>query len=169
MRNKYIAFAVLVVLLLAGFWVYGSRDTNYLSPFELSPTATPRPKVLVKIGEREVDATLSKTQEEMSRGLGGVEFLEENEGMLFDFTVSHAPTAFWMKDMIIPIDIIWIKDGKIIQIDTNAMPQPEAADGQLKLYPPIDRGVEYVLEVNAGFCEKNNIFVGDTFEIVNQE
>ncbi|RJR30380.1 DUF192 domain-containing protein [Candidatus Microgenomates bacterium] len=169
MRNKYIAFAVLVVLLLAGFWVYGSKNTNYLSPFELSPTATPHHRVVVKIGEWEVDAILSQTQAEMSRGLGGVESLGENEGMLFDFTASNPPTAFWMKDMIIPIDIIWIKDGIIIQIDANAVPQPEVADSQLKLYPPIDRSVEYVLEVNAGYSEIHNISIGDVFVIVSQE
>lgn len=60
------------------------------------------------------------------------------------------------------IDIIWIKDGKIIQIDKNVeAPAVGTPDNKLKLYSP-KSAVDYVLEVNSGYSDLNNIKVGDS-------
>jgi len=64
--------------------------------------------------------------------------------------------------MKIAIDIIWLKNGKIIQIDKNvAPPTAGTSDKNLKLYSP-KTAVDYVLEVNFGYSDLNNIKVGDT-------
>jgi uncharacterized membrane protein (UPF0127 family) len=114
---------------------------------------------VVKINNISIQVIPAKTQAEITRGLGGTQSLEEFEGMLF-YLPPDTQTSFWMKDMLIPIDIIWINDGKITGIQKNVQPQPGDPEYKLELYPS-PGGVDYVLEVNAGFSDKNNIKVGD--------
>ena len=64
-------------------------------------------------------------------------------------------------------------DGKIVGIEKN-IPNPEPVtdkrtvqeDSQLIRYRPTI-GIDYVLEVNAGFSEKNMLKVGDNVNLVN--
>jgi uncharacterized membrane protein (UPF0127 family) len=97
--------------------------------------------------------------------LSGKKTLDKNEGMLFDYKSNPQIVFFWMKDMRIPIDIIWISNYKIVKIDDNTPVSPLGiSDSNLTKYSsnvPID----YVLEVNGGFSEKNNIKVGDNVKI----
>jgi len=77
-----------------------------------------------------------------------------NEGMLFVFSKPIEP-AFWMKNMFFPIDIIWIDSTRtVVGITKKISPStfPET------FYPPSP--VKYVLEVNAGQAEANNIVEG---------
>jgi uncharacterized membrane protein (UPF0127 family) len=70
-----------------------------------------------------------------------------------------------MKDMLIPLDFIWVANGKIVKIDKNVpAPAPNTPDGNLKTYSP-GTPIDYVLEVNAGFSDKNNIKVGDSVNL----
>lgn len=118
----------------------------------------------IMIGNIPVTVKLSKTVDEHNKGLSGVTSMPENEGMLFIFP-SKARPAFWMKDMIIPLDFIWIADNKVIQIDKDVKAPPfGTTDANLKLYLPNEL-IDHVLEVNAGFSEKNNIKVGDSVDL----
>jgi uncharacterized membrane protein (UPF0127 family) len=118
----------------------------------------------LEIGSKtKVKIEIADTVEERKVGLSGRKSLEENGGMLFSFEGKEVTPGFWMKGMLFPLDIIWIKDEKIVKIDKN-VPIPEKDEVSPKLYyPPLS--VNYVLEVNAGFCDKNNIKVGDTIKI----
>lgn len=121
----------------------------------------------VKIGDLKILVLLADSQEKRKRGLSKVESLAENEGVLFVFEEKDVVPGFWMKDMLIPIDIIWINDGKIVKIDKNIAPgAPETPDSELKLYYP-GQPIDYVLEVNAGFSSKNNIKTVDPVSIKN--
>ena len=68
-----------------------------------------------------------------------------------------------MKNMHFPIDIIWISHRRVVNISKNL--QPEGKNPK-KTYSSI-YPVNYVLEVNAGFCEENNIIIGDEIKIIN--
>lgn len=117
-------------------------------------------KAKVTIGNAVVDAYVARTPAQMRQGLSGVSFLPENEGMLFVFPVT-TQTAFWMKDMLIPLDFIWITDETVVSLNTYvATPEPATADSALKLIAPT-RAVNYVLEVNAGFVNRYGIRVGN--------
>lgn len=98
-----------------------------------------------------VDSDLSR-----QRGLMFRERLADNGGMLFVFD-RQASYSFWMKNMLIPLDIIWINHDKIIvDITKNALPcEKECAN----IIPAA--ASQYVLEVNSGFAEKNQLRVGD--------
>lgn len=128
-----------------------------------SPIPTPiAPKVT--INGKEINVEVAKTAKEREKGLGERQSLDKDNGMLFIFDSAKSP-VFWMKGMEFPIDIIWIKNGKIIQIDRNVpIPKAGVQDTRLPTYSAHD-SIDYVLEVNAGFSDTNSIKVGDTVSI----
>jgi uncharacterized membrane protein (UPF0127 family) len=85
--------------------------------------------------------------------------LPQNKGMLFVFQEEQIH-AFWMKNMRFPLDIIWADaDKRIVDIRENALPCQESCPHIVPEFP-----AKFVLEVNAGFVENNNIQVGDKLE-----
>ena len=118
----------------------------------------------IKINDSYITAEIAETPQQRETGLSYRDNLDEKSGMLFVFA-SYQKPFFWMKDMLFPLDIIWIKDDKIIDIDKNlAIPQPEEPLNRLPKYAPSE-SVNYVLEVNAGFSDTNALSVGDSVSI----
>lgn len=133
--------------------------------YKKQPNSAPATTTEVTLNNVKVKAEIAQTETQRQRGLSGREKLEENSGMLFVFAQSDPIPTFWMKGMKFDLDIIWIKKGKIIQIDKNVQPPAaDTADNQLIRYSP-KTAVDYVLEVNAGFSETNKIKIGDSFQI----
>ncbi len=114
----------------------------------------------VLIGEQEFNVEIADNPMKRSQGLSGRVSLGVNEGMLFLFS-GAGYQGFWMKGMIIPIDIIWIKDSKVVGFEVNAQPEPGIKQGQLNVYSPPE-AVDKVLEVPAGTVERLDIQVGET-------
>jgi uncharacterized membrane protein (UPF0127 family) len=107
-----------------------------------------------------VKAEIAETLWEQTRGLMGRKHLGEFEGMLFVFN-DEAPRSFWMKNTYIPLDLIFIsQEKKIVEIKPNFEPCQES---NCPIYRS-QASVKYVLEVNAGFCEKHQIGIGDQLE-----
>ena len=75
--------------------------------FAIAPHMQPR--VSLRLGDGVYKARIAETNEEIVRGLSGVKALSETDAMLFVFDRSET-WGMWMKDMDIPIDIIWLKD-----------------------------------------------------------
>ncbi|MFM7088432.1 MAG: DUF192 domain-containing protein [Candidatus Paceibacterota bacterium] len=109
---------------------------------------------VVEIGGKAVKVELALSDTEKAKGLSGRPSLKEEEGMLFVFenTTRH---PFWMKDMLIPIDMIWIDEvGVVVYIAHEAQPNS---------YPALfGSNVEskYVLEVTAGFAKRHKVVIG---------
>lgn len=104
-----------------------------------------------------VKAEIAETLWEQTRGLMGRKHLEEFEGMLFVFN-DEAPRSFWMKNTYIPLDLIFIsQEKKIVEIKRNFEPCRES---ECPIYRS-QASAKYVLEVNAGFCERHQIEIGD--------
>lgn len=132
-----------------------------LSP---APSASPNLKTL-KIGNKSINVVVANNADARSKGLGGVTSMPSDQGMLFVFESKKITPSFWMKGMKIPLDIIWISDGRVSQINTNVMPPAaNTPDSSLTIYTPT-YPIDYVLEVNGGFSTNNNIRVGDLVEI----
>ena len=98
----------------------------------------------------------------MAQGLSGRPSLDKNSGMLFDFA-KPGRYGFWMKEMNIPIDIIWLDDNwRVIDLTENISP-PRLRSGQtldsLTIYQP-RAPARYVLEVNSGFTVAHQITIG---------
>ena len=103
-----------------------------------------------------LNVEIADDNEERSNGLMFRENLKENEGMIFIFDDEDA-VSFWMKNTLIPLDMIFVnKNLEIVDIKT-AVP---CKKDPCTLYSPSEPAI-YVVEVNAGFAEKNSINVGD--------
>ncbi len=119
---------------------------------------------LVRIGALVVQADAPATgSDAFYRGLGGHGLLPDDRGMLFVFP-EPGHHGFWMKDMLISIDLIWISaGGRVVDIQT-AQPEPGVADPQLKRYNPSGEAT-YVLEVRAGLAADKGVRTGDEAQI----
>ena len=72
------------------------------------------------------DVEIAASQRQQAKGLMNRKSMAPNEGMLFIFGHSRK-TAFWMKNTLIPLDMIFIdKNGRIDHIHHNAKPLDEA-------------------------------------------
>ncbi len=116
---------------------------------------------VVEINDTVISYKAAITNEQKSVGLSNTKVLNENEGMLFFF--NQETPSFWMKDMSFPIDIIWISNGVVIQIDHDVQP-PVKPDETLETYSP-PSPIDYVLEVNSGFSEAKDIEVGNKVRV----
>ena len=132
-----------------------------VSPPDGSPTAEPPPGPMVRIGEATFTVEVAETLAARARGLSGRSGLPAGEGMLFIFEDSRVHT-FWMKDMMFPLDLVWIGEKCTVENITPNVPPPtpEQADGDLPRFRPA-QPVRYVLEINGGEAAAANIQVGD--------
>jgi len=106
------------------------------------------------ISSSTLKAYLAQDEQTRERGLGGVDRLNDNEGMLFVFP-SPAVVGFWMKDMKISIDMVWIDQNKtVVGVSSNISP-----DTFPQSFSPTSP-VLYVLEISAGVAEKIGIKTG---------
>lgn len=108
-----------------------------------------------------VEVELAMTHEERRVGLMSRTNLSEENGMLFIFDKERIH-KFWMKDMIIPLDVIWIDEkGIIVYIDKNVMP----CDEYCKSFGP-ELSTKFVLELNGGYADRHNINVWDSVRMI---
>lgn len=100
---------------------------------------------------------VAQTAQQQAHGLMYREKMGPDEGMLFPRT-PPSPAAFWMKNTVLPLDIIFIGlDGKISNIVANAVPH--------SLDPRLSVGVAAaVLELNGGRAAELGIVPGDRVE-----
>ncbi len=110
----------------------------------------------VSINNIDILVEVVDTAETRRLGLSYREELDKNAGMLFDMQ-TRAMTSFWMKEMKFSLDIIWIDGDTIMNISKNLPP----AGSQPGISYSSEFLIDYVLEVDGGFCEENNINIGD--------
>ncbi len=114
----------------------------------------------VKINSAIITVEVVRDDISMQKGLSGRLTLGENSGMLFLFPTTSKSYRFWMPDMHFPIDLFWINSDKVIVgIEKNISPNFDPANPHY--YNPTVP-IQFVLETNAGFAQKNNIKIGDT-------
>ncbi len=123
--------------------------------FGLSPISGLREGEML-IGGQRILVELALDSAAQAKGLMYRESMPEDRGMLFMFPATQ-PLAFWMKNTLIPLDIIYIaENGEIVDIVT-AEPCRTA---YCPSYPSKAPG-KYVLELNAGMAKKLGLQTGD--------
>ena len=132
---------------------------SLLLPSMAPARAAPTESLIVHAGGSayRFDIELATTPDERERGLMYRKSLGANAGMLFMYP-DEEPVAFWMKNTLIPLDMLFIKaDGQIVHVARNAVPLDET---------PIASGqpVRAVLEINGGAADALGIKEGDTVE-----
>ena len=164
-KEKNIKIAVVtIVLILAAVYYFGGFHTrrteyggtrahyssvyNFTKNGELTFTSA-KGEFLAKI-----DIEIAETEAKREQGLMYRNSMEENQGMLFIFEKDEYQ-SFWMKNTVIPLDMIFVNSHfKIVTIRKNAHPF------DLSSYSST-APAKYVIEVNAGFCDKYGIKEGD--------
>ena len=146
--NKILAVFLLLAIFLIGLGFWQS--------LKKSPTA--------KIGNYTFKLYIAKTAQDKELGLSKYKNLAKDMGMLFPFEKPDY-YSFWMKQMKFPIDIIYIKDGKIVTIYKNVSPPKKAAEGLLIYKPQVPSNM--VLEINAGLSDKYKFKEGDRVNLNN--
>jgi uncharacterized membrane protein (UPF0127 family) len=105
---------------------------------------------------RPLQVEIARTSMERSRGLMFRTDLPEDRGMLFIFE-RPGKNQFWMKNTLIPLDILWMDDRKrIIHI---AYQVPPCQLDPCPMYGP-SADSHYVLEVKAGVAHKRGLRIG---------
>jgi uncharacterized membrane protein (UPF0127 family) len=100
---------------------------------------------------------LAQTAEEQFKGLSGQVDLADNGGMLFIFE-NYGIRSFVMRKMNFPLDIVWIRDNTVVGCEKNIPVLDENGQfSQVGSFEPVN----YVLELNAGMCDKYMITKGD--------
>jgi len=114
----------------------------------------PNGGVTISIGSASIHAAVADTESERAIGLSQQTSIAANRGMLFVFP-RDAKWQIWMKDMKLPIDIVWLDaHKKVVSVQANAL--PSSYPGHFT--PPAD--ARYVLELASGTAQKAGIHPG---------
>jgi uncharacterized membrane protein (UPF0127 family) len=104
-------------------------------------------------GQARFAVEIADTPAERSRGLMHRESLPRGAGMLFVYDRPQ-PVSFWMRNTLIPLDIIFLdRSGTVARVHENAVPLDETSI-------PGGRGIQFVLEINAGLASEFGIAPG---------
>lgn len=101
---------------------------------------------------------------ERTQGLSGCRQLPPDSGMYFVYDEPVTP-QFWMKDMFVPLDIIWIAEGRILGIEANVPPPATPEIQDLPRYRP-PAAITGVLELPAGAAASHNLTPGTPVTLV---
>lgn len=108
-----------------------------------------------------ITAEVADTPYMQEKGLMVRQSLPDGNGMFFIFE-NQGNLRFWMKNTLIPLDMLFISENfTIVNISGNAQP---CISDPCRIYSSVIPA-KYVLEVNAGFAEKNGIKIGDKIRI----
>jgi uncharacterized membrane protein (UPF0127 family) len=114
--------------------------------------------IVGEAGRNSFDVELALTPDQRSRGLMYRRAMAPNAGMLFDFGKRVQRVSMWMKNTILPLDMLFIDaDGRIESIAERTVPQSLVAISSRGL-------VRGVLELNGGTVSRLGIKPGDRVE-----
>ncbi len=112
------------------------------------------------IAGRKIELEVARTQQQQAMGLMHRTTLADNRGMLFPFE-SPQPVRFWMKNVRIPLDMIFLQDGKVKAIAPSV---PPCKTEPCPTYGP-NTAVNQVIELRGGRSAELGLKVGDRVKI----
>jgi uncharacterized protein len=139
------------IVLLLGMSCHGTPK----APAAITPVPASGPRVVLPSGATYA-VELARTPEEQAQGLMFRESLPARSGMIFLFS-DAAPHKFWMKNTMIPLDIVWLDgSGRVLFVSANT--PPCRADSCPNYGPELPAPV--VLEIAGGMAAKERVTVG---------
>ena len=166
-----------VLMLVVGVsWLWGCTATSAISPDaeSESPAVMSTPALAqdnseerflgqylpilaqVDLGETRINLEVTRTIQEQALGLMYRPFLEDDRGMLFEFSPAR-PVSFWMKNVVISLDMLFIRDRKIIAIAAEVPPCDRTP---CPTYGP-EAAVDQVIELRGGRAAELGLQPGD--------
>ena len=107
------------------------------------------------------DLEVTETPQERSLGLMFRSALPDNRGMLFSFDPPRQ-TSFWMKDVPVPLDMVFLRQGEVIAITDSAAP---CAAEPCPTYGPSGQLIDQVIELRGGRVAEIGLQRGDRVDI----
>lgn len=147
MQRFFIILIVFAVLIVAYIYFTDSESIKIPGISRGQPLITFNNKVPLRVD-------VVDTAEGRAQGLSGRERLGPTEGLLFVFPENDYH-GFWMKDMLFPIDIIWI-DNNFIIVDIERSVRPDTFPRVFEPKVP----ARFVIETSANFTDSFSIEVG---------
>ena len=155
-RQKRMGYLLLLLLFpIAGGIIYSTIPKKpkvgpqFIKEGELQFLAAEKDSVI-----QAIDIEIADTPDTRTQGLMWRRTMEEKQGMLF-IMEENEPQSFWMLNTYLSLDIIYVnEDQEIVSIQANTTPQSTQS-------VPSGAPAKYVVEVNAGFCERFGLQVGD--------
>lgn len=157
--KKIIALLAFLIFVIIATVLYQKYTTGKSAKTQ---SATTQNSPTVTIRNQSFKVYIAKTSKEQQIGLSSRESLPQDYGMLFPFGTADY-YQFWMKNMKFPIDILYLKNNKIVTIINNAQPLKKD-EPQPTIYRP-EEPSDTVLEINAGLSKKYKFQKGDEVKI----
>ena len=148
-RGGWKNFVCLVLMGWAALFAQGFNDVAEAKV----PTVTIGDGNIVKL-------EVAASEAEIERGLMGRTSLPEDQGMVFLFHPAR-PVEFWMFHCFIPLDMVFVKDGKIVKIIANVPPCTSPNPRECPRYSPGNVDISEVIELSAGYAERHKVKEGD--------
>lgn len=149
---------VFFLFLIAVFLYLPTYDVPVTAPSDAHTQLQSFGMERATLGSASMQLFIADTDKERMKGLSGVRTLGKNEGVLFIFSLPGR-YGFWMKDMQFSLDFIYLRDKKVVEVIKDVSPDTYPASIESRL--PADS----ILEVKAGFVDRENIKVGDSLEL----
>jgi uncharacterized membrane protein (UPF0127 family) len=109
------------------------------------------------LGSQEIFLEVATTPQQQSLGLMYREALPDDRGMLFPMGQPR-PVSFWMKNVPVPLDMVFIYDGTIQAI---AAAVPPCTAEPCPTYGPGPQPIDQVIELRAGRAAELGRAMGD--------
>lgn len=157
--------------ILLGILLMGCSDPTTAipsTPTSGSPTPAPESlgqklpisaKAIVPNGTT-IQLEVAKTPQQQAMGLMYRPALPDDRGMLFPFP-SAQPVSFWMKNVPVSLDMVFIHNGVVKYIQPAA---PPCANEPCPTYGP-NTLIDKVIELRSGRAAELNLKVGDVIKI----
>ncbi|NJM45578.1 MAG: DUF192 domain-containing protein [Alkalinema sp. RU_4_3] len=154
------SIGILISIFLAGCMAGTPTPVESAPPEQRTMAAKPAGQSLpitaeVTIGQRTIGLEVAATPLEQQIGLMARTSLADDRGMLFPFKPARG-VNFWMKNTLIPLDIIYLHQGVVEEIH-NASP---CKSDPCPTYPS-QTTIDQVIELAAGQAEALGLKVGD--------
>ncbi|MFH1286222.1 MAG: DUF192 domain-containing protein [Candidatus Magasanikbacteria bacterium] len=116
--------------------------------------------IILQVEDVVVEVQVVNTIYQAEKGLGGRKSIGRYDGMFFPFSFP-GKHAIVMRDMQFSIDIIWVHQGKIVDIAPNVPTEPGVPEHGLRRYSP-RMDATAVIEFPAGWVDRNGVKIGDS-------
>jgi uncharacterized membrane protein (UPF0127 family) len=112
------------------------------------------------IGDQQIQLEVAQTPQQQATGLMFRSELSDGRGMLFEFEPAR-PVSFWMRNVLIPLDMVFLLDGEVQAIAANV---PPCTTATCPTYGP-EGAVNQVIELRGGRAAELGLQVGDQITI----
>lgn len=146
--NRLLMRCFLWQALLCLLWVPIAACAN-------TPNSKFKAPVPVQIGKQKYHVAVADTPQAQERGLMYQTSLPKRTGMLFPINPSR-PVAFWMKNTLIPLDMLFIQNNRLVQIVHNSQPCKAEPCTIYTSNVPVDA----VIELPAGTARQDRLEPG---------